>query len=305
MMSLQSILGDNSIESFFNEYWNKKVLHIPGEPKRSSKIFTIEDFQKSLNLQYKNLQFPAFKLIHNGNVIPESQITEEIAGSNRGTFKQLSAKKVNRYIENGATIIINNVERLGERILSFKKQLSQDLKETVQVNLYYSQPTVKGFDIHFDPHDIFVMQIHGEKEFEVFDFTNSSQNPTPGTGKTYSLKNGDILYLPKGILHHAYTDKKNSLHLSFGIRHTQKLDFIRWINSQYEKDFQLTDSIRNQDNFINQEESFSDQSLTEIIDHFIASLNEMKENISTVAYDFQNTIEKNRLTDDRIEISEE
>lgn len=103
------------------------------------------------------------------------------------------------------------------------------LHHPISVNLYLTPENSKAFHPHFDNHDVFILQIEGEKEWQVWqptldlpgkEFTGNrflSPNNMPPCQMKTRLKAGDLLYLPRGWGHAAATDNSASLHLTFGV----------------------------------------------------------------------------------------
>ena len=97
-------------------------------------------------------------------------------------------------------------------------QLAADLGHPVQVNAYVTPPQSRGFDAHYDVHDVFVVQVDGEKRWRVHQPVHDSPlRDQPWTDHRAAveaaaqapplvdtvLRPGDCLYLPRGYLHAA------------------------------------------------------------------------------------------------------
>lgn len=105
----------------------------------------------------------------------------------------------------------------------------------VQVNLYLTPPNAQAFEPHFDWMDGFILQIHGNKHWDVFDTAVMQPRPDmrfkPSTSDMQALGEplaelhltaGDVLYIPAGYVHAAQTKQVqgspgSSLHLTFGM----------------------------------------------------------------------------------------
>ena len=57
--------------------------------------------------------------------------------------------------------------RSGRRCTAFSQDLAADLGHPVQVNAYVTPPQSRGFSDHYDVHDVFVLQIEGEKRWPI------------------------------------------------------------------------------------------------------------------------------------------
>ncbi|KAK8642963.1 hypothetical protein V6N13_012284 [Hibiscus sabdariffa] len=105
-------------------------------------------------------------------------------------------------------------------------------------NLYLTPPNSQGLARHYDDHCVFVCQIFGSKQWKVlsrpngqlprlYDPCNILNNETIDNTRDcchFLLKEGDVLYIPRGFPHEARTDYDTedgsvgfSLHLTLGI----------------------------------------------------------------------------------------
>ena len=102
--------------------------------------------------------------------------------------------------------------------------LQAALHHPVGANLYLTPARAQGFLPHADTHDVFVLQLHGTKEWHVSSprvelplARRQSERLTLSDPKTYRLAPGDVLYLPRGFPHEALTGDSSSLHLTVGV----------------------------------------------------------------------------------------
>jgi len=81
----------------------------------------------------------------------------------------------------------------------------------INCNIYLTPSGEKAFPPHTDPHDVIVVQIAGAKRW----FIESTSTPV----STYDMNPGNILLIPRGVVHHAESLESQtpySLHLTFG-----------------------------------------------------------------------------------------
>jgi hypothetical protein len=107
----------------------------------------------------------------------------------------------------------------------------------VQVNAYYTPSSAQGFKVHHDTHDVFCLQVEGEKRWLVYppvlELPLKSQKYSAELGEPgeplmdITMRAGDSLYLPRGWLHQAMTSDAASLHLTVGINVATWRDAIR------------------------------------------------------------------------------
>ena len=72
-----------------------------------------------------------------------------------------------RHFADGATLVLQGLHRTWEPLLDFSQQLAADLGHPNQVNAYVTPPQSTGFSDHYDVHDVFVLQVEGEKRWRI------------------------------------------------------------------------------------------------------------------------------------------
>lgn len=144
--------------------------------------------------------------------------------SDRGV---IDARKAISLFDRGATIILNRVQLYHPPLAQFCQKLSNELGAPCQANVYMTPPGARGFDVHFDTHDVLIAQVAGQKTWSVFnsviDLPLASQGNSELPEVTSSpsargkLSPGNVLYIPRGWAHEGTTDNSVSLHITFGI----------------------------------------------------------------------------------------
>lgn len=145
----------------------------------------------------------------------------------------------------GASLIIEEVHKYDEVLARFVAELSHDIGEPAKVNLYFSQPTHRGYKRHYDTHDIFILHLAGYKGWQVFDstiefplFVQKSHGIVPPdiSRLECALEPGDVLYIPRGHWHEATAQLEPSLHLTLGIYARTGIDFLSWLTDELRDD---------------------------------------------------------------------
>jgi lysine-specific demethylase/histidyl-hydroxylase NO66 len=144
----------------------------------------------------------------------------------------VSSDAVLRLFADGSTVVLQGLHRLWPPLIEFADQLAADLGHPTQVNAYVTPPSSRGFSPHYDVHDVFVLQVAGEKHWTIHEPVLSAPLRTqPWTDRTAEvaaaaerepvidavLRPGDALYLPRGYLHSATALGEISAHLTIGI----------------------------------------------------------------------------------------
>jgi hypothetical protein len=139
--------------------------------------------------------------------------------------------------ERGATIVLQGLHLTRPAVGQLCRSLEASLGHPAQANAYYTPREAQGLPVHHDTHDVFVLQVAGEKRWRVyepaFELPLKSQRYSAdlgGPGEAVEdrvLRPGDTLYLPRGWLHEAVTSQTDSLHLTIGVNVVTWLDAFK------------------------------------------------------------------------------
>jgi len=144
----------------------------------------------------------------------------------------VSSDAVLRLFADGSTVVLQGLHRLWPPLIEFADQLAADLGHPTQVNAYITPPSSRGFSPHYDVHDVFVLQVAGEKHWRIHapvladplrtqpwqdraDDVAAAAEGEPVIDAV--LRPGDVLYLPRGFLHSAEALGAISAHLTIGV----------------------------------------------------------------------------------------
>ncbi|MGW7080055.1 cupin domain-containing protein [Streptomyces sp. NPDC054866] len=179
----------------------------------------------------RGLRTPFLRVAKDGSTLPESSYTSP-AGVGATIGDQLDDTALWRSFADGATLVLQALQRTWGPVADFSARLSTELGHPVQANAYVTPPQNRGFDDHYDVHDVFVLQIDGTKRWLVREpvhpdplrdqpWTDRRRDVAEAAkGEAYIdavLEPGDVLYLPRGWLHAAQAQGEVSIHLTLGI----------------------------------------------------------------------------------------
>lgn len=128
----------------------------------------------------------------------------------------------------GATIILNQAQRIVPELGRLCRGIEHVFSCHVQTNLYLTPAGAQGFPIHFDNHDVIVIQAEGEKLWRLYDMPvdipyrgegfRSLEHQPGALRQEFVLKAGDVAYVPRGMMHDAETSgTAPSLHITVGL----------------------------------------------------------------------------------------
>ena len=225
---LETRLIDIGQEKFASDVWGRTALLTRGVSDFSD-VFSAGAVDELVSR--RGLRTPFLRVAKGGSTLPESSYTSP-AGVGATISDQLDDTALWRKFADGATLVLQALHRTWEPVSSFSSQLSTELGHPVQANAYITPPQNRGFDDHYDIHDVFVLQIEGTKRWIIHepvhvdplrsqpwtDRRSAVEEAAQGTAYIDTvLEPGDVLYLPRGWLHAAQAQGKVSIHLTLGI----------------------------------------------------------------------------------------
>jgi hypothetical protein len=175
--------------------------------------------------------------VRQGAQIDPSSYTTDLSWRPQPFSGTIDVDRVLAEFEDGATIVLQALHHNWAPLAAFCRRLEAALGEPVQANAYFTPRSAQGLAVHHDMHDVFVLQISGEKHWRVYEPVIE----LPLKGQTYSkakhgapgapvedgvLEAGDTMYLPRGWLHDALTADSESLHVTIGVKVYTWLDAV-------------------------------------------------------------------------------
>jgi ribosomal protein L16 Arg81 hydroxylase len=195
-------------------------------------------------LRQHRLDYPRLRLAVDGESVPASTYTELVQTRRSGTIPRVLSAPLTEQLRLGATLVLDAVEELCDPVADLARRLEHELRERVQVNLYAGCGVTHGFDVHWDDHDAFIIQLAGRKQWRVYGPTRTAplhRDVEPPTAPSepieeFMLEDGDALYVPRGHWHDVAAVGELSLHLTIGFNPATGIDVITWLADQLRAD---------------------------------------------------------------------
>jgi len=179
----------------------------------------------------RGLRAPFLRVAKSGRTLGDREFTQG-GGVGASVADQVSDDKLLGLFADGATIVLQGLHRTWGPLIDFTQQLAEELGHPVQANAYVTPSQSTGFSDHYDVHDVFVLQVGGEKRWRVRPPVHDSplrdepwtdhraeveQAGRRAPDHEFTLRPGDVLYLPRGWLHSATALGGVSTHLTLGV----------------------------------------------------------------------------------------
>jgi hypothetical protein len=225
---LAKILDPVVPEAFFHDTWEKQPLAVSrNDPAFYAGLFTLGDVDAVL-------AFTRPKFVGSG----ESALGEA-SGSNvvegwlpddeplSGTlFPDIG--QVHQAFARGKTVILKAMQHRWPAVAALCRNLEGFFSCPVHTNLYLTPKGAQGFAAHYDTHEVFVLQIEGSKHWRFYGPARDlpledekavlGRDELPAPTQEVTVHAGDLLYMPRGHVHEAFTSDCLSLHLTVGVR---------------------------------------------------------------------------------------
>ncbi len=162
-------------------------------------------------------------------------------GALRGKWRAFSPDplQVSGYLNRGSTISVHQIDHLRTSVGEIAQDIEHRLDVTVVAELYASFHEQPAFITHWDPADVIVLQVHGQKYWRIWPATRAHPHeidtewpPAPEGDPLWEgvVSAGDVLYLPHGTWHDVVaTAQGPSLHISFFMTKPSGIDVLRWL----------------------------------------------------------------------------
>jgi lysine-specific demethylase/histidyl-hydroxylase NO66 len=226
---------------FADEYWGQQPLlstgaHLPGG---FDDLFSLEAADELIS--HRAIRTPFVRMANEGTLLDSGRYTGS-GGFGAEVSDQLDSAKALVEFAAGSTIVLQGLHRTWAPIADFTRELARELAAPSQVNAYITPASSRGFDPHYDVHDVFVIQVHGEKHWTIHPPVHehplrdqpwsqrsaevaARAKETPAIDATF--RPGDVLYLPRGWIHSAAALGGTSIHLTIGVAAYTRWDVVQ------------------------------------------------------------------------------
>jgi ribosomal protein L16 Arg81 hydroxylase len=231
-MEFDQVVAPLGRDAFLAKHWEKTWLHLPGPAERFRDLLSWDEL--SHLLENTRLAPPNIRLSQDGKILETDRYIYTPPGS--GNVPRIDFGRLMALLSDGATLVLHGVEEIAPRVRALSESVRDALGARNNVNLYAGWHSQNGFDLHWDPHEVMVLQLHGRKRWQIHaptqDFPLDPGVPPKPTGAPVwdgMLNPGDVLYLPRGWWHVAHPVNEASMHLTFGIAPMQGLNLVNWM----------------------------------------------------------------------------
>jgi ribosomal protein L16 Arg81 hydroxylase len=231
-MEFDQVIAPLGKDAFLSDHWEKSWLHLPGTMGRFADLLSWDDLGGILD--NTRMAPPHIRLSKDGQTVEAERYVHAPPGA--GNQPRVDSGRLVTLLAEGATLVLQGVEEVAPKVRALSNSFRDALLARNHVNLYAGWRSENGFDLHWDPHEVMVLQLHGRKRWQIFGPTQEQpldvgSPPKPAGLPLWDglLNSGDILYLPRGWWHVAHPVNEPSMHLTFGIAPMHGLNLLNWM----------------------------------------------------------------------------
>lgn len=225
--SFASLIQPKSAGEFFDDYWETTPFlvkrNIPGFFDSLLRLADVDDY-----LGTRAFHKPDIRIVKEGKDTRfEDYAKDGIA----------DRTKVLREFRGGAMLLLSHLNRHHLTLAELVSRCEAETHVPMRSNVYLSPPGSRGFKLHWDTHDVLVLQISGSKRWHIHDnplelpHEEHKRDFKKWVGKAnklaeVELRPGSVLFLPRGFVHGAESGSEHSLHVTFGLRSLTMADIV-------------------------------------------------------------------------------
>jgi Cupin superfamily protein len=247
---LERLVHPHTADEFLSSVWEQRHLHVtrdenPGLLGHLADIASVDDVDELLTITYAAGSRPHDSVrLGRGGVMapPDRYLTDRT-----DTTARVHVGRVLDLYRAGASLILNGVHEASPPIARLCDSLAEVFGVRVHANAYLTPPNAQGFPLHADSHDVFILQVTGDKAWTIHtapavpldrgSLVPMADDPvTAGPVDHVCLRAGEVLYLPRGTLHEGATSGGSSFHLTVGVTPYTWSDLLRDVVAELEGD---------------------------------------------------------------------
>ena len=204
-MDFTTLLGADEWGDLREAFWEKRSVVRASNvtPARFESLWAEWQVEALCRFTPAPSDHERFRLISRAKRVSPSTYFDRMGVFREEAFRQLRA--------GGASLALGSFENYSNLSLAITRWFEAEFSCPVQVNLYVTPGERQGLGAHVDPHDVLILQIQGEKSWDIYDPLVKSDS-TGGSGalessadgslfRRVTLKQGGWLFLPKGTRH--------------------------------------------------------------------------------------------------------
>lgn len=189
----------------------------------------------------RSLSNPQFRCFQSGNELhPNAYLTDEVTLRGQSN-RMVNTHRLGALLRQGATVVLDQANTFDPTLEATCRALQWWSRERVQANAYLTTNDAAGFRLHWDDHDVLIVQLAGEKQWEVrgasrtaplYRDADRNNEPSDEIVWTGTMRADDVMHIPRGHWHQATRNGNGSgksLHITFGFAKRTGASWLSWL----------------------------------------------------------------------------
>ena len=254
IITFRDLIAPLGAEVFFGEIYRRQPVHVPGPAERFEPIFSWAALNELLSMTTL-WSDQSCEVVLGGKVLPPDAYCYQGPTRDNQRGHIVDPERMLHFLRQGGALTLNFIERLTPPLRALSQTLACVLGASVNCSTFVTWPRAQGYASHFDTTQVIVLHIAGSKTWRIYEgrfphaaHTANARAKYPDYPQDYhekakgalvqevTLTPGDLLYLPHGQYHDAYTTDEPSIHLSFAVRHLVAQDFVNALTRELPQD---------------------------------------------------------------------
>jgi len=248
----QNLFNVISKEKFFSDIQGKTWFHTILTGQAIKDLPSWEDLNSFLSNH--RLSHPRVRMSREGSTTDELTILNQRASLRGELVYDTLQNRIYDNLRLGSTLVLDAIDIAIPSVRRITSSLTKTFFVKSQANGYVTFSESRGFGLHWDDHDVFIVQVYGNKTWHLYgntrtaplhrDFHDKHFQPSEIL-ETIELTPGSLLYVPRGCWHDVVGKGEPTFHLTFGVTPPTGLDVLVWLqevgrqNDFLRKDFPL------------------------------------------------------------------
>ena len=227
MQPLERLIQPLTADLFFEEYWERRPLILcRNSPGFYDALLSLDEIDRVLTTL--DLRYP--------NVILKNAARDVAAQEYTIEGGALDVARLYQLFMEGSTVNLAYMDTVIPSLTDLCRGLEAVFCHPFQANVYLTPPGNQGARVHYDTHDVFVLQVAGSKRWKTYgapvELPLRNQHFDPALHRAgepelqFELSAGDAVYIPRGHLHEAIATDTVSLHITVGVLAYSWTDFV-------------------------------------------------------------------------------
>ncbi|TMM37865.1 MAG: hypothetical protein E6F99_11035 [Actinobacteria bacterium] len=223
-LETDEILGDPAV--FFGRYFNREpFLRRSALRADPAQILSVADLDAVLNCEA--IRPPYLDVAKDGRQVPPAAYTEPVVVQGTYVTDRVVPDRIAGLFRGGATLTFNSLNHHRANLRALAASMTELFAAQAEVIGFLTPATRRGLAPHYDPVDVFVVQLAGTKTWKVWPVPETRRGDDRGNlneaalgepAITATLEPGDVLYMPYNCAHVATAGDRVSLHISVTVQ---------------------------------------------------------------------------------------